>query len=300
MTQAPAIAVAHLVRHANDPAAFRSFLESYQANPAGVPHELIVIFKGFPKAGIPADYRMLLEGIPHRAFFLRDFGFDIRPYLAVAKSFPHEHFVFLNSYSRILVPGWLEALYSQATRPGVGLVGATGSHQSILTDFLDLHAAALRPNLIAWKRWILAVLRGARYMTTVRGRFPPFPNYHIRTNAFMASRRVLNGLRGGMILRKWDAYRFESGAESMTHQVINAGLLPLVVGRDGRGHRPDDWHEARTFWIGAQENLLVSDNQTRAYADGDASLQERLAFHAWRRSPDGSGCRDVPLIFATR
>lgn len=290
----PEVCVVHLVRRVNDVAALKSFLDSYRRNPGGLPHDLMIIFKGFSRPQQLAPYDALLDGMPHRRMFVRDFGYDVRPYLKAAEDHQYHYFLFLNSFSRLLVPGWLETLYRYAVRPGVGLVGATGSHQSILTDYHFLKLQ-IRKKWPAYMRPLVQLRRYLRYAVFIRSHFLPFPNYHVRTNAFMVARQVLQGLRTKPVLRKWDAYHFESGRHSMTQQVLQGGLSALVVGADGRGYEPRDWPDARTFWISRQENLLVSDNQTRAYDEGSDNLRERLAFHAWRRAPDGSPRAEAPV-----
>jgi hypothetical protein len=111
--------------------------------------------------------------------------------------------------------------------------------------------------------------------------FDAFPAPHVRTNAFMIRRDVMLGLRRAPLLDKQDAYRFESGKEGMTSQLLRAGLRALVVGRDGRGYEPDEWHLSETLWQGEQRNLLVSDNQTKDYARGDSRRRIFLSRAAW-------------------
>jgi len=250
-----------------------------------MPHDLVIIFKGFARGESLAAHEECLQGVPHKRVYVGDYGFDVRPYLKVAREHPHRHFMFLNSFSQVLVPGWLELLFRHVNRSQVGLVGATGSHQSIVSD---------APVLWAERRADANALRRVRYAISIWRRFPVFPNPHLRTNGFLAPRDVLLRVHHAPILTKWAAYRFESGIGSMTRQVVAAGLTPLVAAADGRAYEPEAWPEARTFWISRQENLLVSDNQTRVYAKGDASTRERLAYFAWRRHPDGRLRDDAP------
>lgn len=287
MSAAPGICVAHLVRKVNDLAAMRAFAESYRAHPAGAAHELLVIYKGFDGEADAAEHETLLSGISHKRMFVDDTGFDIGSYLAAARSTPCDYFCFLNSFSRIECDGWLAQLSAHAVRPDVGIAGATGSWQSIETDFHDVAAVHLRRPRPFYKRWILAGMLRCRYYYRVWGRFPAFPNPHLRTNAFMVARRLFLELRVPRLRGKWDAYRFESGMASLTRQVLSMGLKALVVGADGRGYAPEEWLQSGTFWTKDQENLLVSDNQTRAYAEADTTERTRLSHHAWRRFPDG-------------
>src|SRR5688572_6759598 len=98
----PQICVAHLVRRHNGPATLAAFLSSYKEHPAGVPHELLLICKGFEREVLPDEYTGLLKDLPHRQFFVEDEGFDILAYLKAARTFAYEYFVPLNSFSAIL------------------------------------------------------------------------------------------------------------------------------------------------------------------------------------------------------
>jgi hypothetical protein len=111
--------------------------------------------------------------------------------------------------------------------------------------------------------------------------FEGFPAPHLRTNAFMARRTVLGSLRFEGVHSKMHAYRLESGRKGFTHQIEALGLRPLVVDRDGVVHEHRDWPRSRTFWQGEQEGLLVADNQTRIYANGDLDRRRLLSGLAW-------------------
>lgn len=287
------VLVAHLVRKGNDPGAARTFLESYAAHPAGMPHRLLMIYKGFASPDECAAYEPLLAAIEHDRLFVPDAGFDIGAYRATALERPADHYVFLNSFSRITTPGWLETMYRHARAERVGVVAATASNQSLASDLLDMQRG-LRGSA---RDAVQLARRMARYFGWVRGRFPAFPNPHVRTNAFLIAGDVFRRLSFPRLASKWDAYRFESGLASLTRQIGDGGLRALVVGRDGRGYAASEWGASRTFWSGNQENVLVEDKQTRLYAEGDAELRERLAYAAWRAWPDGTPRPTAPEHF---
>jgi len=113
--------------------------------------------------------------------------------------------------------------------------------------------------------------------------FDGFPAEHLRTNAFMAERRLFAGLQFGSLKRKMDAYRLESGRNSITRQLQRRGLRALVVDREGDAYEPERWHLSNTFWQANQERLLVADNQTRLYANGGLERRELLSAYAWGR-----------------
>ncbi len=238
-------------------ASLERFVASYKQHDAGAPHRLVAAFKDFESAGDLDDRRAALAGLPHDEFVLEPGLLDLGAYRAVAETIDEPRLCMVNSESVILAAGWLGALAEQLARPGVGLVGATGSWESHLS-------AAPRP---------LKPLR--------RRRFPAFPNPHVRTNAFMLDRALLLDLAWPRVRSKREAYVLESGKASLTRQVWAHGLRAQVVGRDADGYEPERWPASRTFRSGDQENLLVADNRTRQYVDADPGERERLRRMAW-------------------
>lgn len=287
------VCVVHLVRAANGPEPLRAFIDSYGRHPAGIEHELLVVFKGFSRAPSAACER-ILEPVPHRRVFVPDEGYDVNVYFDVARNQDAARFCFLNSFSAILAPDWLRKLDGAIASDGVGLAGATGSWQSIFSDYENVTRVLppMLPHHPAWKQLLgrrLPLLRRLRFMFrrwTLRGSFGKFPNYHIRTNAFMLRRETALRVRVPPIRRKFDAYLFESGKESLTMQVLAMGLRALVVTRDGTVYEKDDWCCSNTFWRGDQENLLVADNQTRNYAAADAAGRLAYSTYAWGAKAD--------------
>lgn len=277
----PEIGVVHLVRAKNGIAPFRRFLESYLANHGGIDHDLLLVFKGFRGKEDLSEYERLLVPLPYRRLLVRDFGFDIRPYFIAAKSFEYRHLCFLNSFSVIQDKEWLSKMHRHLSGPGAGLVGSTGSWQSPHTDSVtkwNFLAGSGNPratqhdeslSIRKLKTFILGIL------------FLPFPNPHLRTNAFIISRDTMLKVKWRTALTKFDAYRFESGKNSLTRQVMEMGLEILVVGRDGKAYRTEDWAHSGTFWQADQQNLLVADNQTRLYRDGTPETKTRFAEYAW-------------------
>jgi len=287
----PGIAVVHLVRKKNGAEPLQRFLASYLRYPAGCEHELVLLLKGFSGAADLRDYESLLSPVPHRRLFVPDRGLDLEAYFAAFDRLEHEHLCFLNSYSRVLAPEWLAKLHRWITVDGVGLVGATGSCQRI-ADPDNTRAERSRSDslprrvLARWRTGALlqhvgfGLLRLARVWHPARD-FPPFPNYHLRTNAFMAASSTLGRVRPGPIRTKLSAYRFESGNDSLTNRVRRLGLRVLVVGRDGDAYDPERWHLSNTFRQSRQENLLVADNQTDDYEGADPASRSEVSRDSW-------------------
>ena len=256
----PDICVVHLVRKKNGIEPFRSFLASYLENSAGIDHELLVLYKGFSQKGDITSYEKLLRNIPHSTLRVPDFGFDLRYYFMVAKKYNRKYYCFLNSFSLILDNDWLLKLYHHISKPGVGLVGATGSWLGT-GPVLPILKKNKDTTLMHMGRLLYKIPR--RYF--IRYLFPRQPNYHIRTNGFMIMRDTMLKIHRGMLLTKIQAYLLESGKYGITRQIEKMGLRPLVVGKDGKGYKKNEWNISNTFWQGTQGNLMISDNQTRKY-----------------------------------
>jgi hypothetical protein len=114
---------------------------------------------------------------------------------------------------------------------------------------------------------------------------PPFPNAHIRTNAFMIDRKTFLDTRPDRVKDKKDSYLFESGPNSLTQQILRYGQTVVVVGADGQRYEIDQWVDSGTFRLGTQHNLLVKDNQTRTF--DRMSEAEKRAFVGLTWGGDG-------------
>lgn len=264
-------------------APFRDFVNSYRTHVAGVTHELVILFKGFCEREAASRYQDLLVGVSYHSLFLEDGGYDLGSYFKAVGLFKRDVYCFMNSRSVILVDGWLEMLYRYAKKPEVGMVSATGSMESLYTDYLAIRDRCAGPG-----GRIRQFLRGS-FINRMRHRFlyPAFPNPHLRTNAIAVRREILLQVHRWPFRSKRDTAQFENGRHSISRQLLSKGYELLVVGRNGMGYPPADWFKSNTFWQGTQENLLVADNQTERYALATPREQLLLSCSAW-------GCSQNP------
>jgi hypothetical protein len=316
------IAVVHLVWGPVGIAWPRRFLDSYRQHRAGADHELILLLNNVDSE-LRAQLTAELDGIEHRFLDLEETVQDLTAYAEAVARLEHEHVCFLNSYSTILAPDWLAKLKHALEQPQVGLVGATGSwaslHSAVLNTFqlpnpyrgavpkrsivrdemnaIDAELAEMRASAdssdfeleIPPRKLSSAVkstLKSLVPMPEQLVRFPPFPAYHLRTNAFMAERATLAAIQIHGVREKKDAYLYESGRNSITRQVQRRGLRTLVVGCDGSFYDHEQWPLSRTFWQGDQERLLIADNQTRTYSNGGLDRRRVLSGFAWGPQAD--------------
>jgi hypothetical protein len=243
----------YLARGADEDAltSFRRFARSYRSHSAGADHDLFVIFKGFSGQDHLRAGREALASLDYLPLYAADDSFDIGAYAAAAAMITHDRMCCLNTFSEILGDAWLGKLAVNHDQHRVGIVGATGSFES------------LRP---------------------IDARFPDFPNIHLRSNAFLMARLLLLDILSRFRVReKIDAYMAESGPASLTRCLFEVGLTALVVGRDGRGYPPPWWPASQTFRQGTQSNLLVADNATRTYDRLPWSGKQERCHGTWGR-----------------
>ena len=245
------VAVVYLARgyDADHADRFRAFAKSYRAHPAGCQHQLHVVFKGLPDPAVRAAAEGAFDGLAFTPIDTDDLRFDIGAYADALPSLSEDIVCFLNTNSEIASPNWLVKLVCNLAQPGVGMVSATGSYES-------LHH--------------------------INPTFPVFPNPHLRSNAFALHRALAAEILCSYDIRdKLDTFQIESGADSLTRRVLAMGLTCMIVGADGRGYPPQHWEKSETFRQGEQGNLLVRDNQTGAYMRMGASERRVIAAKTW-------------------
>lgn len=264
------VGVVYLARKQDGLAPFQAFLNSYQHFPAGMSHDFLIVLKGFANELERGEYSERAQGMAGATIAISDFGFDIRAYRIAAEQLECDYLFFLNTFSEILSPGWLEKTFALANRPGVGLVGATGSWESMYTNLLAEQPSGLLAWPVHWLRKLVS-----------RVCFDAFPNPHVRTNAFLIRRELFLRVWPRFVQTKRGAYLLENGRNSFTKRVLREGLEVLVVGRNGLGYPRMDWNRSGTFRQGEQENLLVADNQTRRYESAGGAIKSQLARAAW-------------------
>jgi hypothetical protein len=298
----PDIGVLYLYRFTEDGILVRNFLDSYRDHPAGLEHDLYVIFKGFPDRKALASARALFGTLPINPIVLDDSGFDIGSYIAAAKAVPNRRLIFFKASNRILASNWLFHFDRALSLPRAGVVGATGSWEAYASDIEGALITALRriryrPNDNRSRVAAEAVARNGEWQRPKRALklyvLSPFyyfyylyqsgryPNPHIRPNSFMIERDRFLSLRVPSFLSKNDALQFESERGSMTRQILAQGLRPLIMDRTGKVYDVPEWNSSNTFRSGGQVNLIVEDNRTREYASANPEFKRVLENQAW-------------------
>lgn len=153
-------AVVYLARAAEPLASIRRFASSYARNSSGQEHDLVVIWKGGDHASAAPDHIVsLFAKGPTRFLQVADDGIDITAYAYAASVLPHSNLCFFNTHTEIVAPNWLRYLSDASTYPDVGIVGGTGSFESLKDGFQIVSKIAwLRERGVAfdkrfYRRW---------------------------------------------------------------------------------------------------------------------------------------------------
>ncbi|WP_316189683.1 glycosyltransferase family A protein [Bradyrhizobium sp. SZCCHNS1054] len=158
------VAVIYLARLAEGFQPIEGFLRSYREHPAGIPHDLIILAKGFEKPGHFAALQALLGDVPHRVIAVDDdIGFDIHAYKAGIENVENATICCMNTFTTLRTDDWLKKLYDNFNKPDVGIVGATGSYESLYSSFKitqQIHwflhsSAAMNRELARRFKWLL-------------------------------------------------------------------------------------------------------------------------------------------------
>jgi len=247
----------------------RAFLTSFFTYDPGPEIPLIFVQKGYENGETDTALGELMPSQRRRIHLLNvtDDGMDLEAYAKTCRAVTdYSHLLFFNSNCILLCENWYD-LYRNAldASKGNGLVGATASWEAI--EYLGVH----------------------------------FPNPHIRTNAFLVDRETYLEVYGPAVRRDKDScYQFESGPQSLTAHFLQSGRPVHVIGRDGMRYPPEDWAGSRTFRSGNQENLVVSDNQTRRFQRMGTRRRRRFAHDVWGNKKIVAPARPLePLILKT-
>lgn len=221
--------------------AAEAFFASYRTHPAGVHHRLVVLAKGWE--GVPGRARLDDLARKHDAAIidLPDDGFDWGAYMRATPRLDEDWACFLNTHSRILTDGWLAKLCSAVEQPRIGAAGATGSWGTLAPVFQFL-SPTIR-DIYHGAGFIKATI-AAGYMYTLGyplaclrngNRFPPFPNFHLRSNAFLINRKLFLEYANTVSLPRSKPDAFDLEWQQISH--------PLPDGaRTCRGGRRRRWY----------------------------------------------------------
>lgn len=260
---------------------FKDFVISYKKYSSGFSHRLVLLFNGVNSLDDTHSFHTVARQshLEYESFYKQS-GLDLDSYFWLSKQIQSNYILFLNSFTLFLDNNWLLKLMKPVEDPKVGIISPSGSYQSYYsTVFLKNswrweNTKSLKENYLKYKLLLKAIFYW-RFL------FPPFPNPHIRTNAFLISRELFLSLKIKKLKNKLMAYQLESGYNSITRQIIKRKYEVLIVNKEGKTYKVNEWSNTNIFWKGNQEDLLISDKQTEYYRSSDDDIKNKLCQLAW-------------------
>jgi hypothetical protein len=253
------------------------FFASYKAWDSGVRHSLMVLMKGWHDPVSASEVARKASQNDAQTVELPDDGFDFGAYFRAIEQVRTEWVCFLNTNSRIAADKWLSKLLEAAQLPGVGAAGSTASWESSFSNAINaFRDSGNRP---LWKR--------ARTLVHSAIYYRPFPNPHLRSNAFVARTSLFREFaqKRSIPANKRQAYLLESGRKSFSAYLLRRGYELMVVNSEGTPFRWRDWRASGTFRSTSPCAVLVQDNQTIAFEAADDCNQALLRYISWGK-PD--------------
>jgi hypothetical protein len=153
-----------------------------------------------------------------------------------------------------------------------------------------------------WREHWKAVTGYAGDLSAWLDGFPEFPNPHIRSNGFIVRREIFNRIVSECQPTKESAMHFESGVDGYTARIRQLGLKAEVVDKDGAAYDVSEWPKSRTFRLGDQGGLILTDNQSRnfdAMSSGTKATHARVTWGDYS-APAPDWFRDLGFSFMKR
>lgn len=237
----------------------KDFKNHYQKFNSGYNHELLICFKLLNKHKI----EKIVNEIKDLKFqiFIDDHtinDFDFGSYKRVSEKYINKDIFFMNSHSYPICDNWLKLLMNYKQKNN--LIGASGSHESMTNSIK-----------IKKKYKIISYLLK---LYKFKKSFPNFPNPHLRTSSFLINSKIfLEYINDKKIQNKFDAWKIESGFQSLTNYFKLKNYDVLVINSKGERFLENEWKLSLTYSYMNQDNLIISDKHTRKYMI--KSLDER-------------------------
>lgn len=246
-----------------------NFSSSYMKYSSGIEHELYLLIKNRQKNNLDKIINDSFVDCNYKIMPVDNEGFDIGAYYQFAKQVDAKYIFLINTNSFLLTNNWLKKV-SIGIEKDIDLVGTSASYEQLkLKNKNDNNF------------------------------FAKFPNPHIRTNGFMIKRKLfidivnnyLNEIQKKNFLTKLDTYRFESGKIGLTSYLLNNNFKISLIGANGRLYDVKNWPVSNTFRLNEQENLLISDRQTRFYDSLQYQKKKYFNYISWGNTTNKSQTR---------
>jgi hypothetical protein len=274
----------------------QKFFKSYMEHPAGCEHNLLVAAKAWEND--PQGYeklKQLAQSCGAKIVDLPDDGFCFGAHFRAAQLSDADYIFPMTSTSQILQDDWL-LKFKKAFEENKKLKHAgTGGFWALLNepsikDFINENSKRKFGNKKSLARSIYKKLEYLKDIDLVlKEKFqPPFPNYLIRSNAYMICRKMYLEFmeKYGIPKNKFEACQLESGVyKGLSKFVERKGFKIGVLGADGRLYKKHEWPESKTGFAPDLSNVIIKDWHYDNYLSADPQTKLVLDKWAWENGP---------------
>lgn len=225
------------------------FLNSYKNHPAGIEHNFVIIAKNWTDKALYNKLCSLAKENNAKLVDLPDDGLDFGAYFRISKILENEYVFFLGSGIEILTDNWL--LYTNKA-------------------FENDNAVQIAGPMGAWEKGVSGV----------------FPNYHIRTCAFMINRELFLEYAAAQKFPKTkeDTWEMEHGQQSLTKFVFQKGYNAAIINSDGEIFTPENWIFSKTYISPDEFKSTLSDKWSKRYYSVNEEEKITLEVLVWGKN----------------
>ena len=229
----------------------KNFISNYSKFESGMNHKLILCYKLINGSKLE-PLRNCLINIPHEEFIDSEIknDYDFGSYKRVAERFPDNDILFLNSHSYPVCKNWLKKL--MVFKDDNTIIGSSGSYESLVDSVI----------LKKIYKYFSYIFKKARFIKN----FNKFPNPHLRTTGFLIKGKSYSEFMSKRSVKnKEDAWKIESGKNSLTNFFKDNNFNLFIVNSDGKKFTESHWKLSETYCYLNQSKSIISDKQTRKY-----------------------------------
>ena len=262
------IIVAYLSTKYVDKKALKRFINNYKKNISSCKHSLLICYKNLDDKELIKRIK-IAKKIKHIEFIDPELSNDHEwgTMYRIGKKYKKTNILWMNDHSYPNKKCWLKVLsnYIQPNR----IIGCSASYSSHYSN------SFYRKPEQSYFNYIINIIKTSFY-------FFSFPNPHLRSNGMLFySNDFVKFMKNRTVRSKFDSYCLESGKNSLTNYFIKKNYDVVVVNGDGNIYFKEDWPKSDTFAFKKKNNLLISDNQTRAYNKLKKKLKIRRRKEVW-------------------
>jgi len=261
------IIVCYLCTKFDDLDSFDYFIKNYKKYDSGLKHKLLICYKMLNAKSIYLRENKL-NAIKHIQYLdpSSQNDFDFGSYYRVCKKFPKHKIFFLTGSDYPIKKFWLKNIVKHYDVNS--LIGTSASYQSLLSS-------------LKLKKFYKIIDFLINYFK-LKKNFPVFPNPHIRSTGFLIfAKNYIQFYKNKSCKSKFDAWKLESGKDSLTNFFISKKYMVYVVNSDGNKFNINQWHLSKTFNYAEQDKFIISDKHTRKYLNLKNNEKKKFQLSTW-------------------